>query len=267
MSRQRQQLEGEGRVAREARFCLLPADWCLLPAAAPPTVCVFGRRALPLHSPPHALAHTKPAQPPLIHTHTPSRANLDCDFFGSLFEIATGRNPCSAHCLVFDPVWAGVSRSLLPRPLSVSCPAGLLLWHLPRAQPGLGGDESRERERHPLCSSYRLLHVRKWRVSATRPPPCHAPLVAATPPLPLKPSPLPPPRPTRSVRRRCTLTSASASPPRSQLVPLAVPPAVQLTPPARRSRCRRRRRSPRRRAASCSPSCWATWRVTRSCRR
>lgn len=30
------------------------------------------------------------------------RANLNCDFFSNLWQIATGRNPCSSHCLNFD---------------------------------------------------------------------------------------------------------------------------------------------------------------------
>ncbi|GBF95275.1 hypothetical protein Rsub_08306 [Raphidocelis subcapitata] len=36
-----------------------------------------------------------------------TRGNLDCDFFSNLWQIAIGRNPCSAHCLVYDSVWAG----------------------------------------------------------------------------------------------------------------------------------------------------------------
>ncbi|KAJ9505456.1 hypothetical protein QJQ45_026136, partial [Haematococcus lacustris] len=34
-----------------------------------------------------------------------TRANLDCDFWSNPLDILTGRTPCSAHCLDFDPLW------------------------------------------------------------------------------------------------------------------------------------------------------------------
>jgi len=37
------------------------------------------------------------------------RANLDCDFFSDPLDILIGRLPCSAHCLMMDPHWYGVS--------------------------------------------------------------------------------------------------------------------------------------------------------------
>jgi len=43
------------------------------------------------------------------HTTTTSRANLDCDFFSNLWDIAFGNNPCSTHCVLLDPIWVGVS--------------------------------------------------------------------------------------------------------------------------------------------------------------
>ena len=36
------------------------------------------------------------------------RANLNCDFFANL-DILLGKIPCSAHCLMMDPHWYGVS--------------------------------------------------------------------------------------------------------------------------------------------------------------
>ncbi|GAX84271.1 hypothetical protein CEUSTIGMA_g11694.t1 [Chlamydomonas eustigma] len=38
-----------------------------------------------------------------------TRANLDCDFFSNPLNILVGNPPCSAHCLMFDPLWYSVS--------------------------------------------------------------------------------------------------------------------------------------------------------------
>ncbi|KAG1674972.1 hypothetical protein FOA52_014767 [Chlamydomonas sp. UWO 241] len=34
-----------------------------------------------------------------------TRANINCDFFKDAIDIIVGKPPCSAHCLMFDPLW------------------------------------------------------------------------------------------------------------------------------------------------------------------
>ncbi|GFH27554.1 generative cell specific-1 [Haematococcus lacustris] len=49
-----------------------------------------------------------------------TRANLDCDFWSNPLDILTGRTPCSAHCLDFDPLWYSVLTLSPSVPLALS---------------------------------------------------------------------------------------------------------------------------------------------------
>ena len=89
----------------------------------------------------------------IISTPTPtphSRANLDCDFFSSPINILLGNKPCSAHCLMFDPLWYSVSDwgSRSPAP-SEGCSAVSLMAS--SSYPGGHGTGARVPHREERC--------------------------------------------------------------------------------------------------------------------